>query len=90
MVDHHAIYTDTWLSMGDSTPIEAVKQTFDGYQINSEIMAKTANGIFMHCQPTHRGVEVTAEVLDGPDSVIMQQAENRMHVQNAVMLHLLA
>lgn len=85
-----AVYTDTWVSMGDDTPLDQIKQTFGDYQVNQTELDKTDNAIFMHCQPAHRGYEVTSEVMDGEKSVVMQQAENRMHVQNAVLLKLLA
>lgn len=84
-----AIYADTWISMGDNTSFEQIAAKFMPYQVTSEMMAKTGAQYFMHCQPAHRDEEVTSEVLDGEQSIILQQAENRMHAQNAVMLALL-
>ncbi|TCI04504.1 ornithine carbamoyltransferase [Corallincola luteus] len=84
-----AIYADTWVSMGDSTPLDQIKAVFSSYQINAELMASTGAKFFMHCQPAHREYEVTSEVLDGEQSLILPQAENRMWAQNSVMLELL-
>lgn len=84
-----AIYTDTWISMGDDKDPEAVLKTFLPYQINAELMKKTGAKAFMHCLPAYRGKEVTAEVLEGPQSIVLRQAENRLHVQKAVYLKLL-
>ncbi|MGL5358155.1 MAG: ornithine carbamoyltransferase [Shewanella sp.] len=87
---HDAIYTDTWISMGDPTPLADIQGKFAPYQVNSALMAKAGAGFFMHCLPAHRGVEVTDEVMDGAGSLILQQAENRMHAQNAVLVTLLS
>ncbi|GGA63663.1 ornithine carbamoyltransferase [Neiella sp. HB171785] len=84
-----AIYADTWISMGDETPFEVIAEKFMPYQVNKQLMAMSGAQYFMHCQPAHREQEVTSDVLDGKQSIIMQQAENRMHAQNAVMLALL-
>ena len=84
-----AIYADTWISMGDTTPFEQIAQKFMPYQVNRQLMEDCGAEYFMHCQPAHREEEVTSEVLDGEKSIILQQAENRMHAQNAVMLALL-
>ena len=86
---HDAIYTDTWISMGDTTNLADIKAKFAPYQVNANLMAKAGAKYFMHCLPAHRGVEVTDEVMDGPGSLILQQAENRMHAQNAVLVTLL-
>ncbi|MGX5914115.1 ornithine carbamoyltransferase [Aliidiomarina sp. Khilg15.8] len=83
-----ALYTDTWISMGD-TDSAAKKALLKPYQINTPLMAQTSASIVMHCLPAHRGEEVTAEVLDSPASVILQQAENRMHAQKALLHTLL-
>ena len=85
---HDAIYTDTWISMGDPTPLAEIKGKFAPYQVNNALMAKAGAHFFMHCSPAHRGVEVTDEVMDGAGSLILQQAENRMHAQNAVLVTL--
>lgn len=85
---HDAIYTDTWISMGDPTPLVEIQEKFAPYQVNSGLMQKAGADYFMHCLPAHRGVEVTDEVMDGEGSLILQQAENRMHAQNAVLVTL--
>lgn len=83
-----AIYTDTWLSMGDKADPEVIKQTFAPYQINTAAMQRLGVKYFMHCLPAHRGHEVTSDVLDSDASLVLQQAENRMHAQNAVLVSL--
>ena len=76
--------------MGDSTSVEDVIKMFQAYQINKELLALAKpTCIVMHCLPAHRGQEVTAEVLDGPQSVIFDQAENRLHAQKAVLYTLM-
>lgn len=86
--DTDYIYTDTWLSMGDDTPLSQIKDKFMPYQINEALLNKTGARYVMHCQPAHRDLEITGEVMDGDCSLLMQQAENRMHAQNAVLAHL--
>lgn len=83
------LYTDTWVSMGDETPLEQVAEVFMPYQINQAMLDKTGATQVLHCQPAHREWEITSEVMDGPASFILDQAENRMHVQNAVLLTLI-
>lgn len=83
-----AVYTDTWISMGDTDSV-AKKAVLMPYQINASLMAQTSASVVMHCLPAHRGEEVTDDVLDGPASVILQQAENRMHAQKALLHTLL-
>lgn len=83
------IYTDTWLSMGDDTPLEEIKSQFAPFQLNEDMMQKTGAQFAMHCQPAHRELEITSEVMDSQQSLLMQQAENRMHGQNAILLTLL-
>lgn len=87
---HDAIYTDTWISMGDSTSMDEIEAKFKPYQVNAELMQKAGAKHFMHCLPAYREVEATAEVVDGAGSLILQQAENRMHAQNAVLVTLLS
>ncbi len=89
--DADVVYTDTWVSMGqESEKAEKVKQ-FGAYQVNTDLMALARpDAIFMHCLPAYRGYEVTAEVIDGPQSVIFDEAENRLHAQKAVLVRLLA
>ncbi|MDW7657947.1 MAG: ornithine carbamoyltransferase [Bacillota bacterium] len=85
------LYTDTWVSMGQES--EKAKRTaiFGRYQVNDDIMAAAAAGaIFLHCLPAYRGLEVSASVIDGPASVVFDEAENRLHAQKAVLLQLLA
>ena len=84
------LYTDTWLSMGDETPLADIKDTFSGYEINEALMAKTGAKYVLHCQPAHRDLEISGSLIDSDASLLMQQAENRMHGQNAILVHLLA
>ena len=88
--DHDAIYTDTWISMGDSASMEEIEAKLKPYQVNAELMQKAGAKHFMHCLPAYREVEVTAEIVDGEGSLILHQAENRMHAQNAVLVTLLS
>lgn len=83
------VYGDTWLSMGDDTPLDLIKVKFMPYQINQALLERTAIKHVLHCQPAHRGLDITSEVMDGPASLIFDQAENRMHIQNAIMLTLM-
>lgn len=81
-----AVVADCWVSMGDSDA-EQRHQWLANYQVNAQLMAKAKkDAIFMHCLPAHRGEEVTAEVIDGPQSVIFDEAENRLHAQKGVIL----
>ena len=85
-----AIYTDTWASMGQEREAEQRAQIFPPYQVNTELMAEAAShAVFMHCLPAHRGLEVTDAVMDSPQSVVFEQAENRLHVQKAILYLLL-
>jgi ornithine carbamoyltransferase len=84
------VYTDVWASMGQEEAAARRRQDFAGYMVDSEVMAAAApEAVFLHCLPCHRGEEVSAEVADGPQSRIFDQAENRLHVQKAVMLWLM-
>jgi ornithine carbamoyltransferase len=81
-----AIYTDVWASMGQEDEIEERAGIFGAYQVDEEMMARAADGAyFMHCLPAHRGAEVTAGVMDSPQSIVYDIAENRLHVQKAIM-----
>ncbi|MBI4666096.1 MAG: ornithine carbamoyltransferase [Nitrospinae bacterium] len=81
------VYTDTWISMGQDDEAEIRRKAFDGYMVDSALMAAAGPGaIFMHCLPAHRGEEVSAEVMDGPNSAVWDEAENRLHVQKAVLM----
>jgi ornithine carbamoyltransferase len=86
-----AVYTDAWVSMGQEGETEKREKIFPPYQVNAELMAKAApHAVFMHCLPAHRGLEVTDEVMDSEQSVIFEQAENRLHAQKAILYLLLA
>ncbi|MDH7516032.1 MAG: ornithine carbamoyltransferase [Bacteroidota bacterium] len=81
-----AVYTDVWASMGQEAEADARKAAFRPFQVNAALMAHAKPGaVFMHCLPAHRGEEVTDEVIDAPYSVVFQEAENRLHVQKAIM-----
>lgn len=84
----NVLYADTWLSMGDDTPLEEIKDKFMPYQVNEALMALTGATHVMHCQPAHRDLEITGSLIDSDASLLMQQAENRMHAQNAILTHL--
>jgi len=85
-----AVYTDVWASMGQEEEAAARKKIFAPYQVTSDVMAKAKkDAIFLHCLPAHRGEEVAADVIDGPQSRVFDQAENRLHAQKALMLALL-
>lgn len=87
---HDAVYTDAWVSMHQTDGAARVA-ALSRYQVNAALMDRASNhAVFMHCLPAHRGEEVTDEVIDSPESLVYQQAENRMHVQNAVLLHTVA
>jgi ornithine carbamoyltransferase len=80
------VYTDVWASMGQEAEHAKRLKAFQGYQIDAKLMGAAARGaIVMHCLPAHRGEEISAEVLDGPQSVVFDQAENRLHTQKAVL-----
>ena len=84
--DTQAVYTDSWTSMGFEAEEKLRRQIFKPYQVNRKLMEQAGPGaLFMHCLPAHRGQEVTDEVLDGPASVVLQQSENRMYVQKAIL-----
>jgi ornithine carbamoyltransferase len=84
--DADVVYTDVWTSMGQEGEQEERKSKFRAYQINKALLAHARKDvIIMHCLPAHRGEEITADVMDGPQSVVVDQAENRLHVQKAIM-----
>jgi ornithine carbamoyltransferase len=88
--DADVLYTDVWVSMGQEDEEEERIKAFGEYQINSGLMALAKDdAIVMHCLPAHRGMEITDEVLDGPRSVVFEQAENRLHAQKALLEFLL-
>ena len=80
-----AIYTDVWASMGQESQREVRRKKFAGYQVNQELMDAAPGAVFMHCLPANRGEEVTDEVIDGPRSVVLDQAANRLYAQMALM-----
>lgn len=85
-----AVYTDVWASMGQESEAAERERIFAGYQVNEELISLGArDAVFLHCLPAHRGLEVTPEVIDSPRSIIYDQAENRLHVQKAILHTLL-
>lgn len=90
MKDSDVVYTDVWASMGQEDEQAQRKAVFAPYQVNAELMAMAKrDAIFMHCLPAHRGEEVTDDVVDSKQSVVFDEAENRMHIQKAVMVKLM-
>lgn len=82
-----AVYTDTWVSMGQESQKEEKIKAFSPYQVNGKLFSLAKpEAVFLHCLPAYRGMEVTEEVIDGPNSVIFDEAENRLHAQKAVMV----
>ena len=80
------VVTDTWVSMGDRDGAEYRRQILGRYQVNARLMARAKpDALFMHCLPAHRGEEVTDEVIDGPQSVVFDEAENRLHAQKGIL-----
>ena len=80
------VYTDVWASMGKEGEREVRRKVFAGYQVNEELMGLAPDAYFMHCLPAHRGEEVTDGVIDGPRSLVLRQAENRLHVQKGLLI----
>ncbi len=88
--DADAVYTDTWTSMGREKEAAQRRKDFKGFQVNESLMKHAAPGaIVMHCLPAHRGEEITDDMMDGPRSAVLDEAENRLHAQKAVMVWLL-
>lgn len=88
--DADVLYTDVWTSMGQEDEMEERLKIFSDYQINSALLKLAKpTAVVMHCMPAHRGMEITAEVMDGPQSIIIDEAENRLHVQKALMVKLM-
>ncbi len=83
------LYTDTWVSMGDNTPLDMVKKRYMPYQINQNLVDKSGASLVMHCLPAHRNYEITDEVMDGPKSVVFDEAENRLHIHMALLAKLI-
>ena len=85
-----AVYTDVWASMGQESESTTRRRDFADYQVNAKLMKAAGDAYFMHCLPAHRGEEVTDEVIDGPKSIVVQQASNRLHVQKGILAWMLA
>ena len=84
------IYTDTWVSMGQESETAVREEIFRPFQVNADLIGfASERAVFMHCLPAHREYEVTSEVYDGPQSIVYDQAENRLHAQKALILKLL-
>jgi len=90
VVDADVIYTDVWTSMGQEAEAKARVAAFAGYQVTARMLAAAKpEAVFMHCLPAHRGEEVAAEVIDGRQSAVFDEAENRLHTQKALLMLLL-
>lgn len=91
VVGADVVYTDVWTSMGQEEEAKQRLEDFKGFQVTPSLMASAREGAwFMHCLPAHRGQEVAAEVIDGPQSIVFDQAENRLHAQKAILAFLLS
>jgi ornithine carbamoyltransferase len=84
-----AVYTDVWVSMGEDDVREAKLGDFEGFQVNEDLLSHAADPVVMHCLPAHRSEEITGEVLESEQTIVWEQAENRMHTQKALLAHLL-
>jgi ornithine carbamoyltransferase len=90
VTDADVIYTDVWASMGQEAEAAERSRIFAPYQVNSELLAAApSHAVVMHCLPAHRGQEITDDVLDGPQSIVLDQAENRLHAQKALLATLM-
>jgi ornithine carbamoyltransferase len=88
--DAHVVVTDTWISMGDEAEKNERLQAFSGYTVDAALMKKAADdAIAMHCLPAHRGEEIASEVIDGKQSSVWDEAENRLHAQKALLVYLM-
>jgi len=87
--DADVLYTDVWTSMGQEEEADRRRRDFAAYQINAKVLARAKrDALVMHCLPAHRGEEITSDVIDGPQSIVFDQAENRLHVQKGIMVWL--
>jgi ornithine carbamoyltransferase len=85
-----AVHTDTWVSMGQETEATARRRAFEGFTVDDALMGRAAaDSVVLHCLPAHRGEEIASSVLDGPQSVVWRQAENRLHAARGLLLWLL-
>jgi len=84
------VYTDVWTSMGQEAEAETRRREFAEYRVDEELMSLAPDAVFMHCLPAHRGDEVVAEVIDGPSSVVFDQAANRLYAQMALLAEIFA
>ena len=82
---YDVVYTDVWVSMGQEGQAERKLKAFEGFQLNTDVVKILGNPLVMHCLPAHRGQEITDDVIDGPGSIVFEQAENRMHIQKALL-----
>jgi ornithine carbamoyltransferase len=90
VTDADVVYTDVWTSMGQEAEKKERERSFRPFQVNSELLAHAADDVIvLHCLPAHRGEEITDEVMDGPSSAVFDQAENRLHIQKAIMVELM-
>jgi ornithine carbamoyltransferase len=85
-----AVYTDVWTSMGQEAEKTKRLNAFKGFEVNEKLMSESPKAIFLHCLPAHRGEEVSAGVMDGNRSLVFDQAENRLHAQKALLIHLMS
>src|SRR5262249_55728004 len=87
--DADVLYTDVWTSMGQEEEAASRKRVFQPYQLNQQILRLAKpDALAMHCLPAHRGEEITSEVMDGPQSIVFDEAENRLHVQKGILVWL--
>ena len=85
------IYTDSWLSMGQDEQAEERLKAFEDYRVDEKLLSQAKSDVMvMHCLPAHRGEEISAEVFDGPHSIVWDEAENRLHIQNVIVLILMS
>ena len=87
--DFDVLYTDTWVSMGDNTPLDSVRKKFMPYQVNQQLLDASGAAIVLHCLPAHRNYEITDEVMDGSKSVVFDEAENRLHIHMSLLSKLI-
>jgi ornithine carbamoyltransferase len=86
----NVVYTDAWTSMGQEAETEERRDAFARYQVNASLMAEAGrDAVVMHCLPAHRGEEITSDVMDGPQSIILDQSENRLHLQKALLAEII-